>query len=151
MIIRSIETRMPSMTIYEAENDSFLTSKAPENCISEGQPSADNNNFNYRLDLNRELIKNPEKTFFARVNGHSLRNSNIFDGDILVIDRSVEPQHDKVAVCCIDGEFTVKRLHKVEDDLFLMPESSNFKPIKVEEGNDFQVWGVVTFVIHTMR
>jgi DNA polymerase V len=100
-----------------------------------------------RIDINEELIKNPSTTFYARVNGSSMIDSDIHDGDILVIDKSLEPENGKVAVCFIDGEFTLKRIKVDKDCLWLMPANIKFEPIKVTEENDFVVWGVVTYVI----
>ena len=70
------------------------------------------------------------------------------DGDLLVIDRSLNPENGKIAVCLVDGEFTVKRIHKKGDSLYLNPENENFKPIEITEEIDFKVWGVVTHIIH---
>ncbi len=100
-----------------------------------------------RIDINEELIKNPSTTFYARVNGNSMIDSDIHDGDILVIDKSLESENGKVAVCFIDGEFTLKRIKVDKDCLWLMPANIKFEPIKVTEENDFVVWGVVTYVI----
>jgi DNA polymerase V len=77
--------------------------------------------------------------------------AGIDDGDILVIDRSLEPQNNKVAVCLIDGEFTVKRIKKNDDELFLIPENSLYKSIKIEEHNELIIWGIVTYVIKKME
>ena len=68
-------------------------------------------------------------------------------GDLLVIDRSMEPQHDKIAVCYIDGEFTVKRLKVAADGVFLIPENPKYQPIKVTEENELIIWGIVTYVV----
>ena len=74
-------------------------------------------------------------------------NAGLDDNDLLVIDRSLEPQHNKIAVCFIDGEFTVKRLRVETDGVWLQPENPNYKPIKVTETNEFIIWGIVTNVI----
>jgi DNA polymerase V len=100
-----------------------------------------------RIDINEELIKNPSTTFYARVNGNSMIDSDIHDGDILVIDKSLEPENGKVAVCFLDGEFTLKRIKVDKDCLWLMPANPKFEPIKVSEENNFVVWGIVTYVI----
>lgn len=100
-----------------------------------------------KISLDKTLVKNTEATFYAKAVGNSMTGAGIDDGDILVIDRSLEPVHDKIAVCLIDGEFTVKRIKKEGETLFLMPENSNYKPIEVNLHNDFTVWGIVTYVI----
>lgn len=80
-----------------------------------------------------------------------IRAANLHDGDLLVIDRSLEPQNNKVAVCFIDGEFTVKRFCFQEDHILLMPENKNFSPIKITDKNEFIIWGIVTFIIKAIR
>ena len=93
------------------------------------------------------MVKNRETTFYAKASGNSMTGAGIDDGDILVIDRSIEPQNNKVAVCLIDGEFTVKRIKMEGNSLFLIPENSLYKSIKIEEHNELIVWGIVTYVI----
>ena len=115
--------------------------------ISAGFPSPADDFKQQRISLDKELIKNKEATFFARVSGQSMIGAGIDDNDLLVIDRSLEPEHNKIAVCFLDGEFTVKRL-KVEDScVWLQPENPNYKPIKITEDNNFIIWGIVTNVI----
>ncbi len=116
--------------------------------VPAGFPSPADEYLEPKLDLNQFLIKHPTATFFVRVQGNSMINAGIHDGDILIVDRAVEPKNGDIAVCVIDGEFTVKRLHVENDELFLAPENGNFKPIKVTQFQDFKVWGIVTFVIH---
>ncbi len=115
--------------------------------ISAGFPSPADDFKEERLSLDQELIKNKEATFFARVSGQSMIGAGLDDNDLLVIDRSLEPEHNKIAVCFVDGEFTVKRLKVEKDGVWLMPENVNYKPIKVTEDNDFVIWGIVTNVI----
>ncbi|MDD3095242.1 MAG: translesion error-prone DNA polymerase V autoproteolytic subunit [Candidatus Neomarinimicrobiota bacterium] len=119
--------------------------------ISAGFPSPADDYMDMRLDLNRELVRNPNATFYGRVKGNSMQNIGIHDGDVLVIDRSLEPANDAVAVCYIDGEFTVKRVHVEGQSCYLMPENSEFKPIPVSEDNHFLIWGIVTYVIKKMK
>ena len=100
-----------------------------------------------KISLDNVLVKNREATFYAKASGTSMIGAGIDDGDILVIDRSLEPQNNKVAICFIDGEFTVKRIQIEKDCIYLMPENKNFKPIKVTEENELIIWGIVTYVI----
>lgn len=100
-----------------------------------------------RISLDKALVKNPHTTFYAKANGQSMKGAGIDDGDIMVIDRSIEPRNNKIAVCLIDGEFTVKRIKKTKEELLLMPENNDFQPIKVTEENQFVIWGIVTYVI----
>ena len=90
-----------------------------------------------KINLNDELIKHPEATFYARVRGHPIKDAGIQDGDLLVIDKAQEPIDGYVAVCAIDGEFTLTRLAVEKDGIYLMPANDEFKPIKITEENDF--------------
>jgi DNA polymerase V len=103
-----------------------------------------------KISLDNVLVKNREATFYAKASGNSMIGAGIDDGDIMVIDRSIEPQNNKIAVCFIDGEFTVKRIKAENDCLYLMPENINFKPIKVTEENELIIWGIVTYVIKSI-
>ncbi len=103
-----------------------------------------------KISLDTVLVKNKEATFYAKASGNSMIGAGIDDGDILVIDRSLEPQNNKVAICFIDGEFTVKRIRIKDKNVFLMPENINYKPIQISEENDLIIWGIVTYVIKSL-
>jgi DNA polymerase V len=111
--------------------------------ISAGFPSPADDFIELSIDLNKHLIKHKDTTFFAKVKGHSMKNVGIFDGDLLVIDKSLEPQDGKIAICQIDGEFTIKRIKKEENVFWLIAENEDYKPIKVTPENDFVIWGIV--------
>src|SRR5690606_41686494 len=115
--------------------------------ISAGFPSPALDFENLKIDLNKHLIRNPSATFFGRVKGDSLKNAGIDDGDLMVIDRSARPLHNKIAVVFLDGEFTAKRIQKKGSEVWLVPESEAYQPIKVDPENQFLVWGIVTHVI----
>ena len=115
--------------------------------VAAGFPSPADDYAASGLDLNRELIKNPASTFYARVSGLSMIDEGINDGDLLVIDKSLEPYDGCLAVCYIDGEFTLKRFEKHKDYGMLIPANKEFKPIKVTAENDFCIWGIVTYLI----
>lgn len=100
-----------------------------------------------KISLDHVLVKNREATFYAKAAGNSMTGAGIDDGDVLVIDRSLEPQNNKIAVCFIDGEFTIKRILIEKDCVYLMPENKNYQPIKVTEENVLVIWGIVTYVI----
>lgn len=117
--------------------------------ISAGFPSPADDFIELSIDLNKELIKNRDTTFFAKVKGHSMKNAGINDGDLLVIDRSLEPQNNKIAVCQIDGEFTVKRILIEKEIIWLIAENEDYDPIKVTPENNFVIWGIVTNSIKT--
>ena len=115
--------------------------------ISAGFPSPAEDFKQQRLSLDQVLIKNRLSTFFARVSGQSMINAGIDDSDLLVIDRSLEPENNKIAVCFLDGEFTVKRLKVDNAGVWLQPENPDYPIIKITEENDFVIWGIVTNVI----
>jgi DNA polymerase V len=116
--------------------------------IPAGFPSPAEDFMEKRLDLNDYLVKNQASTFLVRVRGNSMKNAGISDGDLLVIDRSVEPSDGKIVLGILNGEFTIKRIVKREKKLILTPENKDFKSIEITEEMDFQIWGVVTFSIH---
>ena len=115
--------------------------------ISAGFPSPALDFTQLSIDLNKYLIKNKPSTFCGFVKGHSMKNVGIFDGDILVIDKSLEPVNNKIAICFIDGEFTLKRIKIETKQCWLLAENEDYKPIKVTEENDFIIWGIITFSI----
>ena len=118
--------------------------------ISAGFPSPAEDYIDNHLDLNEYLIKHPSATFFVRVEGDSMVKAGIHHGDILIVDRSLEAIHKKIIVAVVNGELTVKRIHRIHDTLFLVPENDTFERIEITEEMDFQVWGVVTHVIRSI-
>ena len=116
--------------------------------VQAGFPSPADDYIEGKLDLNKYLVKHPTATFFVKAAGESMLNAGIHPGDILVVDRSLEAKHGKIIIAAIDGQLTVKRLYKNERGTYLMPENDNFKPIKIEDGNEIVIWGVVTNVLH---
>ncbi|MDD3647741.1 MAG: translesion error-prone DNA polymerase V autoproteolytic subunit [Candidatus Dojkabacteria bacterium] len=118
-----------------------------ESSVPAGFPSPADDFSERSLDLNEYLIKHPAATFFVRAKGVSMQNGGIWDGDLLIVDRSLEAQSGNIVIAFINGEFTVKRIRISEKRIYLMPENRSFKPIRITEEMDFQVWGVVTFVI----
>jgi DNA polymerase V len=116
--------------------------------VKAGFPSPADDFLEEHLDLNKYLVPHPEATFFVRVSGDSMLNAGIFPGDILIVDKSLDPFQNQIVVAVIDGEFTVKRFRKEGSKIFLVPENSKYKPIEIRSGDDFTVWGVVTHNIH---
>jgi DNA polymerase V len=116
--------------------------------VAAGFPSPAGDYLDNRIDIFEYLIQHPTATFYVRVKGNSMINASIHDGDLLVVDRSIEQKNNQVVVAVIDGEFTVKRISKHNNKLYLIPENETFKPIEITETMNFEVWGVVTFVIH---
>ncbi|MEI7977982.1 MAG: translesion error-prone DNA polymerase V autoproteolytic subunit [Bacteroidota bacterium] len=146
---------MKSAKLFTSKNIDFFSAIAEidlqlpyvEKGISAGFPSPADDFIDATIDLNKEFIKNPSATFYGRVKGNSMKNAGIDNGDLLIIDKSLEPKDGKIAVCYIDGEFTVKRIKLDKDCLWLVPENDLYKPIKVTADNDFIVWGMVAHVI----
>ena len=136
-----------ALTFFTPENFNSLGAIYFDTGISAGFPSPAEDFKQERLSLDNELIKNKEATFFARVSGQSMVDAGLSDNDLLVIDRSLSPENNKIAVCFLDGEFTVKRLKVEKDEVWLQPENKNYQPIKITEENDFVIWGIVTNVI----
>jgi DNA polymerase V len=118
-----------------------------EDGISAGFPSPASDFEESRISIEKVVIKNKESTFYAKVSGDSMKDAGLNDGDILVIDRSEELKNNKIAVCYLNGDFTVKRVKIEKKAVYLIPENKNYKPIKVTEENEFVVWGIVTYVI----
>ena len=118
-----------------------------EQGISAGFPSPADDFKEVRISLDKELVKNKEATFYAKVSGDSMVGAGLDDGDLLVIDRSLNPENGKIAVCVLDGEFTVKRIKKEKSKLYLIPENKKYKPIELKEENELIIWGIVEYVI----
>jgi DNA polymerase V len=138
------------LTFFMPDFESELKIPFIPDGVSAGFPSPAADFMETNIDLNAALSENPLATFYIRVNGNSMIDAGINDKDVLVVDRSLEPQNNKIAICCIDGEFTVKRIQLETDCLYLMPENSNYQPIKVTEENELIIWGIVTYVIKKM-
>jgi DNA polymerase V len=122
-----------------------------EGGICAGFPSPAQDYIEGGIDLNRELVKNPAATFFGRVSGDSMTGAGIDDGDLIVIDKSLQASDGDIAVCFLDGEFTLKRIHIEKDVMWLVPENPKYKKIKVTPDQNFMVWGVVTYSIKDVR
>ena len=149
MPVRQLQTNK-TITIYGADLSTPIELPFVANGISAGFPSPADDFLDLNIDLNKYLIKNPSTMFFGRVRGDSMVDAGIHDGDLLIIDKSLEPKEGKIAVCFIDGEFTVKRIKIDKDCVWLVAENQNYKPIKVTKDNDLIIWGIVTNVIKTL-
>ncbi len=119
--------------------------------IKAGFPSPAQDFLDNSIDLNRELVKHPMSTFYGRVCGESMMDAGICDGDILVIDKSLEPRDGDIAVCYVDGEFTIKYIRIEEKSIWLVPANDQYKPIQVTQDNEFLIWGIVTYSIKKQR
>ncbi len=100
------------------------------------------------IDLNEQLIKNKPATYFFRMKGDAMKDAGVFDGDVLIVDRSLKLANGKIIVAVLNGELIVRRFHKNFSSAFLIPDNNRYKTINLAEFTDFVLWGVVTYVIH---
>lgn len=131
------------MEIFKSDFTKSLKLPLVLSNVAAGFPSPAEDFEEHKLDLNELIVKHPVSTFFVRVKGESMKDAGIAPGDILVVDRSIEPSNDAIIIAIIDNEFTVKRLKKTKNEIYLLAENENFRPIR----DKFEVWGVVTFAI----
>jgi len=116
--------------------------------VPAGFPSPADDYVEGKVDLNNIVIKNQDSTFYMKVEGDSMIKANINDGDVLVVDKSIEPVHGKIVIAILDGEFTVKTLYNKDGVIKLVPANENYEEIILGEYQELNVWGVVTFVLH---
>ena len=135
------------LTFFLPDYESELKIPFIKEGVSAGFPSPAADFMETNIDLNKELSENQLATFYIKVKGNSMIDAGINDKDVLVVDRSLEPQNNKIAICFIDGEFTVKRILVEKECLYLMPENASYSPIKITEENQLIIWGIVTYVI----
>ncbi len=142
-----------TLKIYSADLTTELLVPYAEAGIKAGFPSPAQDYMMDSIDLNRELIQHQECTFYARVNGDSMTGAGIFDGDLVVIDKSLEAKDGDYIAAFVDGEFTLKRF-KMDPSgtcAWLLPANPHFPAIKVTADNDFMIWGVITSVIRQLH
>lgn len=143
----SVNNNKPKLTFFKPEQESDSRIPYISQGVSAGFPSPALDFMENSIDLNKVLVDNALATFYVRADGHSMMDAGINDKDLLVVDRSLEAENNNIAICLIDGDFTVKRI-KIEDGaLWLMPENSSYSPIEVTTDNQFVVWGIVTYVV----
>jgi DNA polymerase V len=119
--------------------------------VPAGFPSPADDYIEGQLDLNKHLVKHPAATFFVRVSGDSMIEAGIHDGDILIVDRALEPQDQSIVIAKVGGELTVKRIRILADRLVLVPENENYAEQPIGRDEDFEVWGVVVHAIHSFK
>lgn len=136
------------LKIYKIEESHGVNIPLVDSSVHAGFPSPAQDYIQDKLDINSIVISHPSTTFCAHVEGDCMIDANIHDGDIAVIDRSLEPHNGSMVVSFIDGEFTLRYIEITDKGIFLRSANPNYKKIKVEEGNDFMIWGVVTYTIH---
>ena len=137
-------------TILRCIQHKFYRLPLYQNTISAGFPSSADDHVEANLDLNELLIRHPAATFFLRVSGSSMIKAGIHDGDILIVDRSLEAVSGKVVIASVNGELTVKRLWKEGGKVQLVAENDAYAPIDISGEVDFRIWGVVTSVVHSV-
>lgn len=142
---------MQKLIIHQIDISSSLPIPYADEGIRAGFPSPAQDYMEQAIDLNKEIVRHPASTFYGRVVGDSMRDEGIEEGDILVIDKSLELMDDDLAVCFLDGEFTIKRVRLEPDAAWLVPSNPDYPLIKVTKENDFIVWGIVTYTIKKNR
>ena len=138
---------MPLLSIYKP-NFNTKKSLSVYSGINAGFPSPADDHIDLDLDLNEHLIKHPAATFYVYARGNSMINAGIYDGDLMIVDRSLNPALRSIVIAVIDGEFTVKRISRINKRLYLIPDNSDYEPIKITSDMNFEIWGVVTHTIH---
>ena len=149
-----MEKRKNCLEIYSCDANSHVELLYADEGIRAGFPNPAQDFIDLAIDLNTELIKHPSSTFYGRVKGDSLIDAGVHDGDILVIDKSLRPLNKDMAVCFIDGDFTLKYIKidkKEKGIIWLMPANPDYEPIKVTPENEFIIWGIVTYTIRKQR
>jgi DNA polymerase V len=136
------------LDIYVLEESILANIPIFTNSVQAGFPSPAEDYMDLDLNLQDHLIQNPSATFCVRAVGESMKNAGIKSGDIMLVDKSLTPKNRSIVLAVIDGEFTIKRVNVSEKELYLIPENENFSPIKITQEMDFQVWGIVTYIIH---
>ena len=118
--------------------------------VAAGFPSPAEDYVEQRLDLHRHLVRNEAATFFLHASGQSMTGAGIQDGDLLVVDRSVEAAHGRVVIAALDGELLVKRLVRREGRVLLVAEHPGYPDFDITEREHVHIWGVVTYAIHKL-
>jgi len=128
----------------------FLTLPLASEPVAAGFPSPADDYVEVGIDLNEQLIRHPTSTFFLRVSGHSMTGAGIQDGDLLVVDRSLDPRPGRVVVAVLDGYFTLKRLVRHQGRLRLEAANPDYPALELYRCGDVQIWGVAIHVIHPL-
>ena len=155
-----VDSLIPTIEVYKSQVKSkvevFLTKDNPTELsipiftsrVQAGFPSPADDHLEDALDLNTHLIHHKEATFFVKAQGDSMLGAGIQQGDILIVDKSLSAKSGKIVIAVVDGEFTVKRLHKYKGNITLKAENPDFEDIKIGGTDELIIWGVVTSVIH---
>ena len=145
---KNIENKLSFHSFKQLNLDEI---KLAEPLVPAGFPSPADDFIEMEINLQDYIVKNKEATFCVKVEGTSMTKAGINTGDIMIVDRSLNPKHNDIVLAVIDGEFTVKRLAVNNESIYLMPENDSFSPIQINEYMDFQIWGIITHIIHKAR
>ena len=137
------------LLVHSLQKRSFIRCPLVSSPVAAGFPSPADDYIDSAIDLNEHLIAHPSATFFVRAKGHSMLGAGIRDGDTLIVDRAINAKHGDIVVAVLNGDFTVKKLHQKSGLVALQAEHADFPLIKIQDGADFEVWGVVTWVLHS--
>lgn len=140
-----------TLVFYKPSTDTVTLIPYYESGVQAGFPSPAQDYAESNIDLNKALVKHPASTFFARVNGDSMSGEDILDGDMVIVDKSLDVIEGDLAVCYIDGDFTLKRVEFDNDVIWLVPSNPAYQRIKVTADNEFIIWGVVTYTVKNNR
>lgn len=135
------------LIIFRPERHSPVEIPLAESSVHAGFPSPADDFLEDSLDLNSLVIRHPEATFFARVEGDSMKGEGIEEGDLLVVDKLIQPYDGYLAVAYIDGEFTLKRVRMEPDRILLVPANPKYKSIEITQDKEFVIWGVVSYIV----
>ena len=147
-IVRRMETKVE--IVYKPDRSTKRRQPIFMATVPAGFPSPAADYEEGKLDLNRHLIRNPAATFFVRVTGDSMLKAGIHNGDLLVVDRSIEPRDKSVVIAVLNGELTVKRIRIRRNKVTLVAENDAYRSQEIDEKMEFEVWGVVTNVVHAL-
>lgn len=136
------------LNFYTIEGSSLGDITLYGDAVPAGFPSPADDYLDMDLNLHDYLVQHPSATFCVKAIGDSMVDAGIKSSDVMVIDRALTPKNNDIILAVVNGEFTVKRIKKNDDELYLIPANENYRPMKITEDMDFQVWGVVTFIIH---
>lgn len=139
---------MSKIQIYELQSNNKILIPLASEKIPAGFPSPAQGYEEERLDITDIVVKNPIATYYVKVKGNSMIDANIFNGDILVVDKSIDARHNNIVIAVIDEEFTVKRLYKQNGIIKLVPENPDYPEIIIKDGQELKIWGVVSYIIH---
>lgn len=142
-----MSSKKDKLKIYQPDTATDREIPVAGSGVHAGFPSPAEDHIEGRLDLNKLAVTHPDATFFARVEGDSMKDDCIEDGGLLVIDKSLKPEDGNVVVSYLDGEFTLKRIQIKKGKIYLVPANEKYKVLEVSDDTDFRVWGVVRYVL----